>query len=87
MQRKRQGIKNAKLGPQEIAEHCKINGEVQNLLDKAIMRYGFSPRAISSCIKVSRTIADIAGEKEISPKHMSEAISYRKLCNNMVPEI
>lgn len=87
MQRKRQGIKNAKLSPQEIAEYCKINGEVQNLLDKAIMRYGFSPRAISSCIKVSRTIADIAGEKEISPKHMSEAISYRKLCNNLVPEV
>lgn len=87
IQRKRQGIKNAKLSPQEIAEHCKIEPEVQNLLDKAITRYGFSPRAIASCVKVSRTIADIAGESRISPKHMAEAISYRKLCNNMVPEL
>ena len=59
----------------------------QKLLDDAINRYGFSPRAVSACMKVSRTIADIEGSEAILPSHMSEAISYRKLCCNMVPEL
>ncbi len=87
IQRQRQGIKNSKLNPQEIIEICKIDEDCQNLLDKAVNRYGFSPRAIASCLKVSRTIADIEGSFDISPRHLSEAISLRKLCCNMIPEI
>ncbi|MCR5189098.1 MAG: YifB family Mg chelatase-like AAA ATPase [Treponema sp.] len=87
IQRNRQGIRNSKLNPQEILEICKIDEDSQTLLDKAVNRYGFSPRAIASCLKVSRTIADIEGSQDISPKHMAEAISLRKLCCNMIPEI
>lgn len=86
-QRKRQGIRNAKLSPQEILDYCPISAEVQTVLDSAILRHGFSPRAISSCIKVARTIADIDGDFDILPKHMAEAIDFRKLCTNMVPEL
>lgn len=86
-QRKRQGIKNAKLSPQEIAEHCKIDSCTKKVLDDAINRYGFSPRAISSCLKVARTVADIDGEETILPVHMSEAVELRKLCTNIIPEV
>lgn len=86
-QRKRQGIKNARLAPQEILEHCPISKEVQEVLDKGVMRYGFSPRSVSSCIKVARTIADITGSTNILPEHMSESIAYHKLCANMVLEL
>lgn len=87
IQRKRQGIRNADLLPQDIAKFCKVDFECQQLLDNAINRYGFSPRAVSSCIKLSRTIADIEGSEDIKPAHMEEAISYRKLCCNMIPEL
>lgn len=87
IQRKRQGIRNSKLVPQDIAKYCVLDSECQKLLDDAINRYGFSPRAVSACLKVSRTIADIEGSENILPSHMSEAISYRKLCCNMVPEL
>jgi len=86
-QRKRQGIRNAKLSPQEVAENCKIDSETKKVLDNGINRYGFSPRAISSCIKVARTVADIAGEENIKPEHMAEAVEFRKLCANMMPEL
>lgn len=86
-QRKRQGIKNAKLTPKDIVEFCKVDAPTKEILDKAIDRYGFSPRAISSCLKVSRTIADIAGSTEILPEHMQEAVDFHKLCVNMVPEL
>ena len=87
IQRKRQGIKNSRLSPQEILETCKIGTDVQKTLDSAVNRYGFSPRAISSCIKVARTVADIEGVDVIQVRHMEEAISFRKLCNDMTPEI
>lgn len=87
IQRKRQGIRNGKLTPQEIAENCKIDSDTKNVLDNAIERYGFSPRAISSCLKVSRTIADLQGEEKIAPEHMTEAINFRKLCTNMMPDL
>lgn len=65
-QRKRQGIKNARLSPQEILDFCPLDNEGRKLLDNATLRYGFSPRAISSCLKVARTIADLAGSKDIA---------------------
>ena len=86
-QRKRQGVKNALLSPQEISEVCKISGKVKDVLDSAIERYEFSPRAVSSCIKISRTIADIDDSDDILPEHMSEAVSFRKLCSTIPPEI
>lgn len=87
VQRKRQGIRNSHLSPQEILDFCPIEKSVQDVLDNAILRYGFSPRAVSSCIKVARTIADIEGSKDICPENMHEAIEYRKLCSNMTPEL
>ena len=86
-QRKRQGIKNARLSPQEIQDFCVMSKEVQTVLDKAIARQGFSPRAVTSCLKVARTIADIAGEKDIAPAHMTEAIEFHILCNGITPEL
>ena len=39
------------------------------------------PRSYDRIIKVSRTIADLAGTSEIKPEHVAEALSYR----NMLP--
>ena len=86
-QRKRQGTKNARLSPQEVQDFCVMEKDVREVLDKAILRYGFSPRAISSCIKVARTIADVAGAEKIEAPHLAEAVEFHKLCANMRPEL
>ena len=86
-QRERNDIKNAKLTPEEIAETCKLGTQALKILDNATNRYGFSPRAVSSCIKVARTIADISGDEEIEAEDIREAVDYRKLCCNIVPEL
>lgn len=86
-QRKRQGIRNAKLSPQEILDNCPLDKDSRKALNNATLRYGFSPRAISSCLKVARTIADIAGTRDITTEHINEAIDFHKLCASLPPEL
>ena len=85
-QRKRQGKKNAKLLPEEIARHCPMSVAGRKSLDNAAMRCGFSPRAVSSSIKVARTIADMADCPVIQEAHVKEAVQYRKACTGFLPE-
>lgn len=86
-QRKRQGVKNAYLRPEEILKYCKLDSISKSALDSAIERYGFSARSVTSILKVSRTIADIDNSIGIKSEHVKEAIEYKRLCSNSVPEV
>ncbi len=83
-QRTRQAKKNASLTANEIAQFCNTDEESRTFLDKAAERYGFSPRGIASCLKTARTIADMAGSKDILLDHIKEAVEFRKAFNNFM---
>lgn len=87
IQRKRQKVKNANLSPTEIEKYCELSTDCQNSLHNAVLRYNFSQRAINSCIKIARTIADIENYEQIKVEHIEEAVLFRKVCANMMPEI
>ncbi len=70
---------NAMMGSQATKELCKINAAGKTLLKTAMERLGLSARAYDRILKVSRTIADLAGTKEIQIEHLAEAIQYRSL--------
>jgi magnesium chelatase family protein len=70
---------NAQMETKLIREICGIDNSSLSLLKTAITRLGLSARAYDRILKVSRTIADLDGSKEISTSHLSEAIGYRNL--------
>lgn len=70
---------NAQMGSQQVRELCRIDATGQALLQKAMERLGLSARAYDRILKVSRTIADLAGSGEIRTEHLAEAIQYRSL--------
>lgn len=77
MQRKR-GKKNNDLTPIELAEFCKIDKECQSILDRAVVKYSFSPRAVNSILKLARTIADMELKDSIEVQHIKSAIKLRQ---------
>ena len=79
IQRNRCGKKNANLSAVEIAEYCKCSKKAQLVLDAACEKYCFSPRAVSGCLKLARTISDMECKQIIDEKSMIEAILYRSV--------
>jgi magnesium chelatase family protein len=73
---------NGQMSLKQIHRHCELGAAGQSLLERAVERLGLSARAYSRILKVSRTIADLAGEEAISPAHVAEAIGYRTLDRN-----
>jgi magnesium chelatase family protein len=70
---------NAMMPSQMVKEICQINEAGKTLLKTAMERLGLSARAYDRILKVSRTIADLAGSETIKIEHLAEAIQYRSL--------
>lgn len=70
---------NARMGPKEVKKHCAVDAAGEKLLEMAVTKLGFSARGYDRILKVARTIADLAGEENLSPAHLSEAIQYRMM--------
>lgn len=72
---------NSDMGPREVREYCSLGEEASSLIGNAMKQMQLSARAYHRVLKLSRTIADLAGEDEISPGHIAEALQYRERIN------
>jgi magnesium chelatase family protein len=70
---------NAHMESRHVKMHCELDSVSQNLLRTAIEKLGLSARAYDRILKVSRTVADLAGKETIASSHIAEAIQYRSL--------
>lgn len=70
---------NAMMPSNMVKDVCEINEAGRTLLKTAMERLGLSARAYDRILKVSRTIADLAGVETIRTEHLAEAIQYRSL--------
>ena len=68
---------NARLDARTLNRFCPMEPQARNLLKMASEQMGLSNRAYSRILKVSRTIADLAGSETISQSHVAEALRYR----------
>jgi len=70
---------NAQMSHKQVRKFCALGREESELLKMAMSELNFSARAYDKILKVSRTIADLAGSEQIKTEHLSEAIQYRSL--------
>ena len=68
---------NGEMGPAEVREYCRPDDGGRGLLRSAMQQMQMSARAFHRILKLARTIADLAGEEEITTAHLAEAIQYR----------
>ncbi|HTK03406.1 MAG TPA: YifB family Mg chelatase-like AAA ATPase [Alphaproteobacteria bacterium] len=79
-QKRFKGLKvytNSSMKNKHIKEFCDIDKGAYLLLKQAVNTYNLSARTYFRLIKVSQTIADLAGDKKIMPNHVAEALQYR----------
>jgi magnesium chelatase family protein len=69
--------RNARMGPRQIKQHCKLSDESLELIRVAMTELNLSARAYDRILKVSRTVANLESSDEINTEHVSEAIQYR----------
>ncbi|MGD1903440.1 MAG: YifB family Mg chelatase-like AAA ATPase [Geitlerinemataceae cyanobacterium] len=70
---------NAEMGSSHLRKWCQLDAGSQAILEGAIRKLGLSARATDRILKVSRTIADLAGSEAIGTNHIAEAIQYRTI--------
>jgi magnesium chelatase family protein len=70
---------NSQMQARHIQRFCKLDAAGEMLLEQVTDRLGLSARSYTRILKLARTIADLAAEKNIQQKHLAEAIQYRGL--------
>ena len=74
----RQGQPNHALAGAQIDRHAALDPGASQLLHKAALKFGWSARSTHRTLKVARTIADMAGSRDVESSHVAEAMQYRR---------
>lgn len=68
---------NSEMSPEMIKKFCRMEEKAEDLLHRALSQFHLSARAYHRLIKISQTIADLAGSEKIKIEHLAEALQYR----------
>ncbi len=77
IQNDRQRNANQYITSSDIMHLCRLGGEARTLLSTAGQSLNLSHRAVHRCLRVARTIADLAGRESVEASHLIESLSYR----------
>ncbi len=70
---------NAHMQTAHLRRFCRLDPTAQGLLEGAVRTLNLSARSADRILKVSRTLADLAGADAIATAHIAEAIQFRTL--------
>ena len=68
---------NSEMNTRDLGKIINLKKEVKEILNTSAEKLDLSARAYHRIIKLSRTIADLAGAEEIEVNHILEALQYR----------
>ena len=77
--KKRNIFANGQMGNREIKKFCITDSDSERLLRLAVDKLNLTARSYFKILKISRTIADLAGSANICQSHIQEALQYRSL--------
>ena len=78
-QMQRQGQANALLEAGQIDAMCQLDDAAARFVRSAAQKLGWSGRRLHRCLKVARTIADLAGSDSITTAHAAEALQLQRV--------
>ncbi len=74
----RQGCLNAALDGGGLDAHAQAEAAAMQFLKAASAKLGWSGRGFHRVLRLSRTVADLAGAESVATAHVAEAIQYRR---------
>ena len=74
---------NARMGTRELKQFVQLDELTLQMLKNAMTELNLSARAYDRILKVSRTIADLAGSDTVTHEHVFEAVQYRSMDRNL----
>lgn len=77
-QQHRQGCLNAQLRGEQLTQHMQLSAVAQQLLLRAVQKWGWSLRVVQRLQRIGRTIADLAQSPEVTEEHVALAMQFRE---------
>jgi magnesium chelatase family protein len=65
------------MGATAVREHGRLDAQGEALLRQAMRQLSLTARSYHRVLKLSRTIADLAGAEDIRTADVAEALQYR----------
>lgn len=75
---------NSEMATRDVKNYCPLTSECRTMMISAAASMNLSARSYFKVIKIARTIADLAGEGEITTLHLAEALQYRPKDDQLV---
>lgn len=68
---------NSEMSTKDIKKYCELDANCLAMLRSAVATMDLSARGYFKVVKIARTIADLAGDRQLSIDHLAEALQYR----------
>ena len=70
---------NAEMRSRDLPRFCRLDAAAQRRMRALLLELDLSARAYDRVLKVSRTVADLAGSDEVTEDHVMQASGWREL--------